>query len=202
MTDLPGDREPPADGTTQGRAGSTAGPPPRPAAAPAHAPAPAASPVPEPSDEVLASFERHVRQQYTVLARYHARQMRKYRVARVVVIAAAGAVPVMTTVDGAPDWLIGLLGAVAAASEAFLQLFRWRDSAIAAMRAANEVEDHMTRFGLSLPPYDGDLGTAFQRYAEAVLRTGQEVSRVFAGLWSEDQPPSATTPAETRAVVA
>ncbi|MHA7133095.1 DUF4231 domain-containing protein [Oerskovia turbata] len=147
---------------------------------------------PAPDPQLVARYRKHVRGMYDTFARYHARQMRWYRGTRVVVIVSAGSIPVLTGVPSVPTWVVAVLGAVAAATEAFVQLFRWRDSAVAAMRTANVLEDHLARFDLQLPPYDGPPGPSFQAFAGAVLDTGSAASRDLLGLWSEEKPAAAS----------
>jgi hypothetical protein len=151
------------------------------------------SEAPAPDPQLVARYRKHVRGMYDAFARYHARQMRWYRGTRVVVIVSAGSIPVLTGVPSVPTWVVAVLGAVAAATEAFVQLFRWRDSAVAAMRTANVLEDHLARFDLHLPPYDGPPGPAFQAFAGAVLDTSSAASRDLLGLWSEEKSPAASS---------
>lgn len=153
--------------------------------------------VPAPDPRLVAGYRKHVRGMYTDFARYHARQMRRYRATRVVVIVSAGSIPVLTGVPSVPTWVVAVLGAVAAATEALVQLFRWRDSAITAMRSANLLEDHLTRFDLHLPPYDGPPGPAFRSFADAVLGTNATASRDLLGIWSEEVPAASGSSAAT-----
>lgn len=144
--------------------------------------------------QLVDDYRQHVSGLYDMLAKHHARQMAWYRGARILVILSAGSIPVLTGIPAVPGWVVAILGAVAAATEALVQLFRWRDSAITSMRSANVIEDHLTRFDLRLPPYDGPPGPAFRRFADAVLVTSSAVSRDFLGLWAEDLPSGGAGP--------
>lgn len=114
--------------------------------------------------------------------------MSAHRVARVVVIISAAVVPVLSAVEGAPRWLLGLLGAIAAATESLSQLFRWRDSAIAAEKLGNQMESQLNLYVTGTAPYDDDetAGSLFVRRTESLRDTG---TNAFVGLWAEDRPP-------------
>lgn len=85
--------------------------------------------------------------------------------------------------------MLGVLGGLAAATEALNQLFRWRDSSIEAFQGANSLEALLNLYVTSSGPYADDkvADEKFVVDAEAVRRDkyGGIVS-----LWSDTKTPS------------
>jgi Protein of unknown function (DUF4231) len=133
-----------------------------------------------------ATFTSRVVAQQRGLQGYYTSQLRKARIARVVVIVTAGSVPVVVSVGGVPSWVVGAMGATAAATEAFSQLFRWRESAVSAHRSANDLARQLVRLQQRAAPYDGPTDDAFAAFVESVLRIDDQTSQKFSDLWSKD----------------
>jgi hypothetical protein len=123
---------------------------------------------------------------------YVQRQLRRHRGTRVVVIAAAGVVPVLASIDGVAKIWLGVFGAIAAVAEALSQLYRWRDSGVALMRSANALDHLHNLYATMSAPYDGPR--PFQRYIADVENVRTAASAAFAGIWAEDKPPAGSAP--------
>lgn len=148
--------------------------------------------------EVSAEFVQDVADDVEKQHRYVSRQMRKYRIARVVAIVAAGLVPVLATVPAIGKVWLGALGALAVVAESVIQLYRWRDAALAAMQLGNALHVHLDLYRTRSAPYDTETGQArFSRFAAAITSIRRGAADAFAGIWAEDRPPSAAPGPET-----
>jgi hypothetical protein len=139
-------------------------------------------------------FRRDVVAQIAAQQKYFKGRLTRYRIARIVVIVPAGLVPVLTTMNAIPRYVLGILGAIAAITEALIQLYRWRDSALAAQRTANSMESQLNLYRTGAGPYNEELELAFHRFATAIENIRDGASESFAGIWVEDTPPSRKPP--------
>jgi Protein of unknown function (DUF4231) len=150
----------------------------------ANVPDPAVAPEPDTRAEYLDQLRKEIRNH----ARYFVHQIRLYRFFRVVVVVAAGAVPVLATVSGVPRWTLGVFGAIAAASEAVQQLFQYRRSALQAMVAGNDLERELRLYLIAVDPYaEGDDDAAFRRLAVNAERIRRRAEAAFLDTWQRDE---------------
>ncbi|WP_029136780.1 DUF4231 domain-containing protein [Nakamurella lactea] len=146
---------------------------------------------------VIAEFVQDVADDIEKQQGYMTSRLRRYRVARVVAIVAAGLVPVLATVPEIGKVWLGALGALAVVAESLIQLYRWRDSALAAMQMANAMNVQLDLFRTRTPPYDTETRQSrFSRFVLAITAIRRGAGDAFAGIWAEDRPPSAAPGAE------
>jgi hypothetical protein len=154
------------------------------AADPTDAPGSVVPSEPNTRDEYLDQLRKEI----VGHSRYFVRQIRLYRYLRVVVIVAAGAVPVLATVPGVPRWTLGMLGAIAAAAEAVQQLFQYRRSALQAMVAGNDLERELRLYLIAADPYAvSDDDAAFQKLTARVERIRRRAEAAFLDTWQRDE---------------
>ena len=147
-------------------------------------------------EETASRFRKEVVAEIAAQQAYFARQLKRHRQARVVVLVSAGLVPVLTPVDVVPRYVLGVLGAIAAITEALIQLYRWRDSAVAAQRTANALETQLNLYRTATEPYHEELDLAFHKFVVTIETIRSSAAQNFAGIWAEDRPPSAVPPPE------
>lgn len=129
---------------------------------------------------------------------YLTSRLRRYRIAKVIAIVAAGLVPVLATVPQIGKVWLGALGAIAVVAESLIQLYRWRDSALAAMQMANALNVQLDLYRTRSAPYNVETGRAlFSRFVLATTAIRRGAGDAFAGIWAEDRPPSASPGAAT-----
>ena len=138
---------------------------------------------------VVEAYRAGVVAEVTAYGRYFAKQLKRYRFARILVIVSAALVPVLSAVQGTPRWVLGVLGAIAAVTESLIQLYRWRDAALNAQRMGNAMESELTRYTTGAEPYADDA-TAFALFVDRVEKVRASGADAFAGLWAEDKPPA------------
>jgi hypothetical protein len=141
------------------------------------------------TQDVSDIYRQGVLAQVNAHAKYFTRQMSRYRRARVVVIVSAALVPILSPIETLPRWALGALGGLAAIMESLNQLYRWRDSAVNAEKTGNALESELNRYWTRTRPYERD-DTALQVFVNKVEGIRAHGSDAFAGLWSEDKPPS------------
>ena len=137
----------------------------------------------------LDDFVDRVRAEIVQLQNYAVRHLTRYRVARIIAIVSTVAIPVLTPVADVPRLMLGVLGGLAAATEAVNQLFRWRDSSIEAFQGANALEALLNLYVTSSGPYADDkvADEKFVVDVEAVRRDGYGG---IVSLWSDTKTPS------------
>jgi len=77
---------------------------------------------------------------------YSQRQLRLHRLARIVVIAAGSAVPVLAAWSAVPRPVLALAGACAVAAEGVAQLFQFQTHAVNTLNTRNALEREVNRF--------------------------------------------------------
>jgi hypothetical protein len=118
---------------------------------------------------------------------YLNKQLRRYRIARLVVIVSAALVPVLAAATVVPRVALGALGAIAAVTEAIHQTFQFQRTGIEAMRTANALERELNRFMMSVGPYGtGDAIVSFVTQIESIR---EDADRAFYNTWRS--PPTA-----------
>lgn len=151
-------------------------------------PTAAAASRPQGGPDTRNGYLDELRKEICDRGRYFHRQLWLYRFLRVVVIVAAGAVPVLATVSGVPRWTLGVLGAIAAAAEALQQLFQLRRSALQAMDAENNLDRELRLYLIAADPYTvGDGDKAFRMLVTRVERIRQRAEAAFMDTWQRDE---------------
>jgi hypothetical protein len=118
---------------------------------------------------------------------YFSRQMRRYRLIRVVAVVAAASVPVLATATAVPRWVLGLFGAIAAVTEAVQGLFQFRRSALNAMKKCNELERVLNQYLTAIGPYR-EPATAFSTFASHVEMIRKAADDAFLQTWQATTP--------------
>jgi hypothetical protein len=151
----------------------------------------------KPEDEYIEAVRREIRG----LGAYFAKQITRYRIARILVIISAAMVPVLASVSAAPRWVLGAFGALAVATEGIQQLYQFQRSALNAMSTANALERVLNAYMTGTGRYAGPVDQAFPLLVEDVEKIRQAADKAFLETWQAAAQPSsqrsthqATTP--------
>jgi hypothetical protein len=117
------------------------------------------------------------------LSAYAARQLRRHRVFRIIVIIAGVAAPVLSSWAKVPREVIGLAGGIAAAAEGIAQLFAFQASATQAMTTGNQLERELNRFVLHAGPYAGEPD--FPAFVDRIEQIREAGDSAFAQTWKK-----------------
>jgi hypothetical protein len=151
------------------------------------------------------AYEKLVRDEITKLSAYSGKQQDRYRLARVVVIVSAGSVPVLAGVPAAPKWVLGVVGAIAAATASIEQLFQWRRTSLNAMKTANELERELNRYVAGVREYATDPSVPDAQHAadslfiERVEAIRESADKAFIDIWQRPTADQASLPAKPQA---
>ena len=141
----------------------------------------------KPNTDARQFYLEEVQQEIFDHDKYHRIRMRAYRLSRMVVIVAAGLVPIFAAVDGIPKWVLGILGGLAAASEAVQQLYQMRQSALQAMRTGNLLAREMRMYLTASGPYStASDSDAFELLTRRVENIRQSAEILFADTWLQE----------------
>jgi Protein of unknown function (DUF4231) len=136
-----------------------------------------------PEDQYIALVRAEIRADTA----YFSRQIRRYRLVRVVAILAAASVPVLATISTVPRWVLGLFGAIAAITEGIQGLFQFRRSALNAMKKCNELERVLNQYLTAIGPYR-ESATAFATFASHVEMIRKAADEAFLQTWQVTTP--------------
>ena len=143
-----------------------------------------------------------VREEIKQLGTYFARQITRYRVARILVILSAALVPVLAAASAVPRWVLGTFGALAVATEGIQQLYQFHRSALNAMSTGNALERVLNTYMTGIGRYAGPVGQVFPLLVEDIEKIRDAADKAFLETWqaaavlsSQKSPHQATTPA-------
>lgn len=117
------------------------------------------------------------------LGDYSAKQLRRHRTTRAVVIVSGALVPVLATVSAVPRVVLGLFGALAVVTEGVGQLFQYLASALNAMKTANALEREVNLFSVAAGRYAITRPQAFKLFAETVEDIRGSADQAFLDTW-------------------
>ena len=162
-----------------------------------------------PADQYTDGVREEIRQ----LGAYFAKQINRYRAARVLVILSAALVPVLAAVSAVPRWVLGIFGALAVAAEGIQQLYQFHRSALNAMSTANALERVLNAYMTGTGRYAGSVNQVFPLLVEDVEKLRGAADKAFLETWqvaailssqkslhqaTASEPPSVDSPRDGR----
>jgi hypothetical protein len=119
----------------------------------------------------------------TDLRAYSKRQLRRHRLARMIVIVTGIAVPVLSAWPVVPREVIALVGAFTAVAEGTAQLFGYQTSGTQAMMTSNQLERELNRFLYHAGPYVAVKD--FSTFADRIEQIREAADGAFAKTWQK-----------------
>jgi hypothetical protein len=135
-------------------------------------------------------FTEKVRHEIRHRSAYYGRQLRRYRITRLVVIGSTALVPVLAAATAVPRWLLGLFGAVAFVAEAIQHLFQFKVSSLHAMKMANELERELNQYLMGIGRYVGDPTAADSLFFARIEAIRAEADKTMHEIWRQESGPT------------
>jgi Protein of unknown function (DUF4231) len=135
-------------------------------------------------------FTEKVRAEIRTLSAYYGRQLRRYRITRLVVIGSAALVPVLAAAPTVPRWTLGLFGAVAFVAEAIQHLFQFKVSSLHALKIRNELERELNQYLMGIGRYVVDPTVGDSQFFERIEAIRAEADKTTLEIWRQASGPT------------